>query len=61
MNIPPINQSEISIDESKIISSNNNNHVAEILNTVSLNSTITKDVDIHAKININIPNKNNST
>ena len=61
MNIPPINQSEISIDESKIISSNNNNHVTEILNTVSLNSTITKDVGIHAKININIPNKKNST
>ena len=55
--IPPINQSKISIDESKIVSSNNNNHVTTILNAVTLNSTITKDADIHAEININIPNK----
>ena len=58
--IPPIKQSRISIDESKIVSSNNNNHVTTILNIVSLNSTITKDAGIHAKININIPNKKNS-
>ena len=49
----------MSIDESKIVSSNNNNHVTVILNTVTLNSTINKDAGIHAKININIPNKTN--
>ena len=58
-NIPTINQSELSIDESKIVSSNNNNHVTKILNTVKLNSTITKDADISAKININVPNEKN--
>ena len=57
INIPAINQSELSIDESKIVSTNNNNHVTKILNTVTLNSTITKDADIPAKININISNK----
>ena len=61
MNIPTITQSKVSIDGSKIASTNKNNQECAILNTVSLNSTITKDVDIHAKININIPNKNNST
>ena len=60
-NIPTIDQSELSIDESKIVSSDNNNHVSAILNTVSLNSTIIKDTGIHAKININIPNKKSST
>ena len=56
-NIPAINQSELSVDESKIVFSNNNNHVTKILNTVTLNSTITKDVDIPAKINIKLPNE----
>ena len=56
-NIPKINISELSIDESKIVCSNNNNHVTKVLNTVTLNSTITKDVDIPAKINIKLPNK----
>ena len=55
--IPPIKQSKISQDESKIVSSNNNNHVTTILNTVTLNSTTIKDAGIPAKININISDK----
>ena len=41
-NIPAINQSELSIDKSKIVSPNNNNHVTKMLNTVKLNSTKNK-------------------
>ena len=55
--IHPIKKSKISHDESKIVSSNNNNHVTTILNTITLNSTTIKDTGIPAKRNINIPNK----
>ena len=60
MNIPTITQSKVSIDGSKIVSTNNNNHECVILNNVSLPSSINKDAGIHAKININIHNKTNS-
>ena len=60
MSIPTITQSKVSIDGSKIVSTNNNNHECVILNNVSLPSSITKDADIHAKVNINIHNKTNS-